>query len=515
MSGPKSISPPPRYSMQVFEGKLNQVFQLQSRLSMLRSEIESFQLNDTKLNIHIDCNHELSKIRKQIERELMAVVFDYQGTFDQGTYYRINAEIEKRISGLMKIMEECEMIKAGFVKKKTDYDSYQSYLRFYENSFMSFNDFKNQIINYLKSNIEATLPELFKEANYKISVIEFNQHKTDFRFGFTSKFESEKRLVVDHVAESENLINAIRADISDKVIDKFQATSGKQKKATQSEKLSEETRIISEKIKSLIRNCEIAAIRKKYKADFDNLVDSDSLKDIYFFKELHDSIYEAEKTRKIKDGINAILSELNISPFHEAVQAERQNLVKLCLASLNNYSITKNEFAELESKLGQLKTQSKKYFEEDEIKNREHLFLKSQLILSMENLGYEVMDDLEVIDFENENDFLLKIKGQENYLNLKFKEDGSVRYVFQIPENKDDLSTDQKNLKLHEMKVTCSEFHTVLQDLAKMGLNVSKKSELPIDFDTLVSVTKIQREKLGATKNIQRQGQQLRKKYLN
>ena len=187
----------------------------------------------------------------------------------------------------------------------------------------------------------------------------------------------------------------------------------------------------------------------------------------------------------------------------------------MCLTLLNNSSVTKNEFDEIKIKLEHLKNQSNKYFEEDDIKNKEQLFLKSQIIHCLENKGYEVMDDLEVIDFEKENDFLLKIKEQENYLNLKFKEDGSMRYVFQIPEDKDELSTDQKNMKLHEMKVTCSEFQSVLQDLSKMGLKVNMRSEKPIDLDSIISVTKNQREKLKPKNKSQQQKQQLRKKYLN
>jgi hypothetical protein len=515
MSGPKSYSPPARYSMQVFDGKLNQVFQLQSRLKMLCSEIEGLHLSDSKLNIQFDCKHELSKVRKQIDRVLKALIFDYKGSFGRDTYNRINGEIDLRISELLKTVNECDLIKAEFAQKKTDYNSFLSYLIFYDNSNISFDEFKSQVIHYLKTNIESSSPDIFKEADRKISAVEFTKAKAKFGFGFNSKIDLEKQSVVNHIIENEDSVNNIRAEISDKVIDKFQATGGKIKLTKAVNKVSEETKIISEKIKSLIRYCDDTAMRKKYNEEFGKLAESESLKDTYFFKELHDSIFDTEKTRKTKVEINEILSELSTSSFHLSAQNERHNLVKLCLSLMNNYNITKNEFDEIQIKLEQLKNQSKKYFEDDEIKIKEHLFLKSQLILCMENQGYEVMDDLEVIDFEKETDFLLKIKGQKNYLNLKFKEDGSMRYVFQIPENKDELSTDQKLMKLHEMKVTCSEFQSVLNDLGKMGLKVNMRSEKPIELDSIVSVTKNQLEKLKTKNKSQQQKQQLRKKYLN
>ena len=178
MSGPKDYSLPPRYSMQVFDGKLNQVFQLQSRLKMLCSEIEGLHVSDSKLNIQFDCKNELSKIRKQVDRVLKALVFDYKGTFGQDTYNRISNEIDLRISELLKAVNECDLIKADFTQKKTDYNSFLSYLIFYDNSNISFDEFKSQIIHYLKTNIETSSPDIYKEADMKISAVEFTKAKS-------------------------------------------------------------------------------------------------------------------------------------------------------------------------------------------------------------------------------------------------------------------------------------------------------------------------------------------------
>lgn len=514
MSGPKSYSPPPRYSMQVFDGKLNQVFQLQSRLKILYTEIEGLHVSDSKLNIQFDCMNGINKIRRQTESALKTLVFDFKGTFGQDTYNRINSEIDTRISELQNAVNECELIKVNFLEMKTDYNTFLTYLIFYDNSNISFEEYKSQIIIYLKSNIESNSPEIFNEANKKINAVKFTKPLSEFNFGFNAKFDSEKKLVVDHVIEKEESINEIRAEISNKVIEEFTSSGSKISLKRQENKVSDEAKAITEKIDSIIRNCDDAAMCRKYKIELLQLTESESLKDIYFFKELHDSILESEKLRKSKVVIGEILSELSKSSFHISTQEEREAFVKYCLTLMNNSSIKKNELDEVRIKFNRLKTNSKKFFEEDEIKNKEHHFLKSQLILCLENMGYEVMDDLEVIDFEKEEDFLLKIKGQENYLNLKFKEDGSMRYVFQIPEKKEDLSTDQMNLKLHEMKVTCSDFQSVLKDLGKMGLKIEMKSEKPIELNSLMSVTGKHKAKLK-TKSKAQQQQQLRKKYLN
>ncbi len=514
MSGPKSYTPPPRYSMQVFDGRLNQVFLLQSRLKLFYSELAGLHVSDKKLRIQFDCKNELSIIRMQTERMLKALVFDYKGSFGQDTYNRINSEIDAQISELLKAVNECDLIKADFIEKKTDYNSFLSYLIFYENSSVSFDEFRSQINHYLKTNLEINAPEIFKEANLRIFKVKFTKPISKFNFGFNAKFDAEKKSVVNHVIEKEESVNKIRAEISDKVIEKFKVTGSKINLKRQENKVSDEAKAITEKIKSLIRNCDDSAMCKKYKIEWQQLTESESLKDIYFFKELHDSILKSEKLRKSKVVINVMLSDLCNSSIHISAQTDRETFVKNCLNLMNNSTITKNQLDEVQIKFDRLNARSNKFFEEDEIKNKEQLFLKSQLILCLENQGYEVMDDLEVIDFEKENDFLLKINGQENYLNLKFKEDGSMRYVFQIPENKDELSTDQKNMKLHEMKVTCAEFQSVLQDLSEMGLKVNMRSEKPIDLDSIISVTKNQREKLKTKNKSQQQKQQLRKKYL-
>jgi hypothetical protein len=130
-------------------------------------------------------------------------------------------------------------------------------------------------------------------------------------------------------------------------------------------------------------------------------------------------------------------------------------------------------------------------------------------------MGYEVMDDLEVIDFEKSNDYLLKVKGQDNYMNLMFSEDGAMKYNFQIPENKKDLSFDEKKLKVQEMKMSCDDFNSVISDLRKMGMKLNLNSEQPISEASLMPFTKKTKERLKGQQSKDEQQQiKLKKKYL-
>jgi hypothetical protein len=507
MSGPKSYAPPPRYSMQVFDGKLNEVFRLQTRLKMLCAELETNQMTDAMLNINFDCRKELDGQKKALDKVLKSLIFDYRGTFGQSTYDQIDAEIKKRIADLQNLFHECEAISRDFAAKKTDYENFRSYLLFYQNSKISFEDFKDQIRQYLKKNLEPKSPEIFRETDENIRRVEFEKPSAAFAFGFESHAEREKQAVINHILEKEKIIYGFKDKTGDKLRSEFQGAKGSD--------LSEEKNAVIERIENLIRRCDHTEIKKGYRSELKKLTESEVLSDAYFYKQLHDTILEAEQTRRTKAEIAGILKRLNKIEFHSSVKNEKHNLESLCFSLLDKSSLTVAETDNLLLKLKQLERLNRERFEEEEIINKERMFLKSQIIVCLENLGYEVMDDLEVIDFEKENDFLLKIRAQENYLNLKFKPDGSIRYIFEIPEEENSLSTDQKNLKLHEMRVTCDEFKTVLQDLAQMGLEINLQSERPVAAESLVSVPQNQRDKLKTKSKQTQSSRQLRERYLD
>ena len=105
-------------------------------------------------------------------------------------------------------------------------------------------------------------------------------------------------------------------------------------------------------------------------------------------------------------------------------------------------------------------------------------------------MNYDVTDDMEVIDFEKDSDFLLFIPEQDNYLNLRFLKDGSFMYNFLIPESKEKLSIDQKQQKLHEMEKTCQQFKSILHKLADFGLKIDLDKEISVSEKALIQLPK-------------------------
>ena len=91
MSGPKDYAPPPSYSIQVFDGKLNEVFQLQSKLKQLIEELKNSNVEDNDLHINFDCQEALKSIEKQVNEKLVE-----KGSITPTEY----VEIEKKCNRL-------------------------------------------------------------------------------------------------------------------------------------------------------------------------------------------------------------------------------------------------------------------------------------------------------------------------------------------------------------------------------------------------------------------------------
>jgi hypothetical protein len=247
---------------------------------------------------------------------------------------------------------------------------------------------------------------------------------------------------------------------------------------------------------------------------FEKLKLSQSMNDLFFYQELHDSLLEKESTRKNKQQINELLASMNHSSIEHLLSMQKKELVQKAVKLINKSRVTEIETNNLSNEIRDFFLKNAKIKQENELKKKEQLFVKSQIILNFENLGYHVMDDLEVIDFEKESDFYLQAPGQENVLNIKFKEDGSFRYVFQIPQKKEALSTDEQKMKLHEMKTTCDDFVNVLNDLKKMGVDIDIKSDKPIELASMVTIPESLNDKLKTQKKQTQMKQQIKKLYL-
>lgn len=496
MSGPKDYAPPPSYSIQVFDGKLNEVFQLQSKLKQLIEELKNSNVEDNDLHINFDCQEALKSIEKQVNEALKRLEFNYRGSFGQDTYNKILNEINELIRELKSLNDKCNDILEDFLNKETDYNSYRMYHQHFERSKASFNSFKESVEAYLKNNTPIEANSIFAEAKTKLDAIAFELTEAPFEFGFIANSEALTNVVVSEVFEKEKGVNAARMDFNNQIIERYPSTKLK----TKSKKLSKELEEISTKILKIIAagvDHEVALI---YRAELDDLQQSESLKDLFYYQQLHDRILKSEKSKAYKQKIQQFLIHFNKIDCHVKLEQDKNTFVNYWLDLLNKSNLDLRELSRVEEQVKELTLKNEELKRDDDIAENERIFLKNQIVNSLENMGYEVMDDLEVIDFEKADDLLLKCKDKTNYLNLKFKEDGSIKYSFQIPENKESLNENELKYKLSQMNETCGDFQLVLSDLAKMGLKMELKSAKPTSEKWLLSITEKQKEKLKPQK---------------
>jgi hypothetical protein len=275
----------------------------------------------------------------------------------------------------------------------------------------------------------------------------------------------------------------------------------------------EKLRLVSQ-IEKLFERVSLSEVRNTFRRELEALQQSPALTHTFYLKQLHDKVLENIQEHEMKSVLASLILQINAESFHTDLIEKRQKLVSRINAQLHTDSPCKTTLTQLQKETAALIEASNAHDEADEIKNKERLFLKTQIIHSLEKMGYEVMDDLEVIDFEKNDDFLLKINGQSNYLNLKFKEDGSFRYVFQIPEEVEALSTDSRNMKLHEMEVSCDDFRSVLAELGAMGLKVNLRSAKPVAVSSLITVPEHKKHMISSKKKQEHKHNTIKKRYL-
>ena len=510
MSGPKDYSPPPSYSLQVFDGQLNEVFQLQSKINLLCEEMNSLHVNDQHLTIQFDCKDQLKQMENELQTALKRLNFKYKGAFGQETYNKISIEIQDRIQQLQHVLLKCNEIVQDFHRKEADYKAYLEYHNLYEKSKQSFIIFKDGVGSYLKNNAPEGAKDISESTQIAIQKIMFDEKKAPFDFGFNLLGESLKNTIVNQVYKKEKEINTIRIDFSDKIIERYPSLQLKKEKSKSVPAVEK----IIEKIMKIIASGLEPQIADGYRKELDDLKHSESLTDIFYYNQLHDRILKLENTKRLKLQIQKNLVKINALVLHQSIGAEKANLTNYCVQLLEKETIDVREINRVHEVMENLKIKSDSKKQKEEIAENERIFLKGQIVNSLENMGYEVLDDLEVIDFEKADDILLKCKDNINYLNLKFKEDGSVRYVFQIPENKQTLSDNELNNKLFQMDETCNDFRSVLSDLEKMGLRMELRDAKPTSEKWLLTLTEKQKEKLkpGKRKKKKKEDQ---KKYLD
>jgi len=100
---------------------------LQSHLNQMKCEMLKVAIHDENLNIHYDLKDSYGKISAEIEKNLVAMVFDYEGNISKKVYDDIEKQINTRTQKLQEVIKKSESILSDFNNKQKDYNSYTDY----------------------------------------------------------------------------------------------------------------------------------------------------------------------------------------------------------------------------------------------------------------------------------------------------------------------------------------------------------------------------------------------------
>lgn len=496
MSGPKSYVAPPRYSVNVFNGKLSEIFQLQFQVQSLFDELSCAAIHDGRRQIHLDCSAFIDQNRAQLADLVASFSIEHPGTFGQQQYDAYQRQIDARIRQLEQFQRALEEEQRVFRNKREDYQSFCSYQNFYQESAAAFASFKTQVLGYLSAQLQAEQPELCARAADGIQQVQFQHSQAGFAPGFRQELPALKAAIEQQISECEAAINQARTMVSEQLIRSY---SGKslpgnvhmdfvQVNSDPDEAARVQQQI--QKITNFISTVGDAQRQEQYRQKLAQLRQSEVLKADYFYIELHDELLHAEQTLQWHQEIFEKLAWLGQNHLPAALVEQKQTLVQAGSSLLAQKRIKSHDREHFWAELSKLEAKAHELELEAAVREKEKQFLKTQVIKALQSLHYQVLDNLTVIDFERESDFLFRIPDQNNYLNLRFNADGSFLYNFLIPDDKTSLSIDQTRQKLREMETTCQEFKQLLTELSAIGLTVQLQKEMPISDKALIQVPK-------------------------
>jgi hypothetical protein len=502
MSGPKSYSPT------VYNINIQKALNLQSSIQSIYDRIRDLDLNDKDRAICFNCRHfiESNSARLKLATNLLPVKsFSTTNQSEYNKYQNLLSEIE---SELKKLLSEIEAEEKKFINRENDYHAFVSYENFFRQTVSDFNCFKSQVIEYLVSYLEKEYPHFSEKAKKDIESIQLHARQSDFCYDFRNKKDNKKKEIINETQDCESTINYIRAKISDLVMQELKKNPQKMsfsKKTLESndKKFSDSIERLKAKIENYIQNVDNVLNKKNYKNQLDHLIKSPTFsKNEYYYTELFEEIRRSEKISNWKYELQQSTVELNKMQIHDNCKDEYKYLIGNALSLIEKDIIKHYEIDNYRTRYKIFIEENQQQIRDEIFKAKERQFIKAQLIESLEKLDYKVMNDMKVVDFESESDFLFIIPHQSNYLNLRFNPDGTLLYNFLIPEKKTNLSIDLKKQRLREMESTCNNFKSLLVQLSDMGLNIELNKEAPVCENALIQVPKKHRNILPEKETI-------------
>lgn len=484
MSGPKS------YSVTVFDKQLKILFLLESEISVLWEALQSKKLCDSKREIEVNCGIFLEKNKKTLERLSNPFRLNENEPLNQQQFNRFYNLIHNTLDQMQLFKNKLNEELLNYEKIESAYNEYLNLEKQHVQLQEDFQTLKSEFIEYIKQNMSyfANAESLISEVNMTELVIRmpvFNQSfvetATDWKIAFDQKFEDSKKQLNKIVRNAGGMPGSTQVNTKVSVIS-----------IGQPPKKGIESQVNADVVILKIRNA-IDSLNKSQHADFfrqrfAELLKTHDKKHVYYFTEFLEELIQSQKQAGYRETLNNMTVALNSTGFYAELTGQVEYFRKKLSNALQRDRINISDVENLKRSYEELLVDQNKLKQQKIAELQERNFIRARLVSELQELDYEVMTDMNVIDFENNNSFLFLSPDQENYINLRFDKQGHLLYNFLIPENRETLTHEKTQIRLAEMQQTCDEFKKLLANLKSQGLNIHLENEIVASQKNLIQL---------------------------
>jgi bacterioferritin-associated ferredoxin len=506
MSGPKCYSPPPaRYSVEVFDGLLAQVFEAQIALRELAGQLERSIVREH--DVAFDCQTVLQATAAQRKKALAPVTVEQTGTFGQQVHDQIARGLSTRLERLEQLVGSYRLEHRRFEEKRADLEAFLAYQQHCHHLHDRFIRMRADVLSYLREYATSVPSKRLEHALRRIAEVEPTQRTVGFAFGFRKQAESARAAIEQQFADEWAKIERLRSDLDVRCKG---VLSDDRKTRRRPAGLAPLARTLRQKIDEF----DDSERRGVYQKRFERLLESEVLQDDYYFRELKQDLEDEQATRVIKEGIRKLLQSHSALADCPSLASECAELTATARDLLEASRLKPHLLTTLEARVERLVMRAADISREEAMVAKEREFLRRQVVQALRRMGYDVLEDMTVLDLSQPCDVLLEVPDQDNVVSVSFRADGSFVYRFLIPENASELGLSKQREKLDQMEATCATFKSVVRELQDMGVPLELNRHRPVGNEALLQVPEKHREKLEARRRRRKAAAKTRQRSL-
>jgi hypothetical protein len=485
MSGPKS------YSIHVFDKHLKQIFVHYAEIETLFDLLAKKTITDDLRGVKYQGEAFVDEMKTRLNQLLENLKPTGNETLNQSqfnVFYNKFYEISQQIL-LIKIELENEI--THFNNLETSYQAFLNIELTLKDYLENFETIKVQFLEHVKQNNPDSSKLIdFAEQLHKIRL---NLSLPAFSEDFSLNAGLLKRQFGEILEHGKEQINTLFKQFfgSEKIrlpVQKVFLVNGNQNLAFNEGNKPEYVEKIQATVKELLGGIAEPSQHQYFSKKYSGLLQHHKISEVYFFVEFIDEIEEQQKQEGFKTTLRSLLAEIDLHVFEKSQEDEAAQFSMKINQLIEHDRIKKEDVINATSSWH-------KVIENNRLARLERLkheagqkFIKQRLIAGLQDLNYEVMTDMEVIDFEHGDVFLLSVPDQDNFINLRFDSNGRMLYNFLIPENRAELTHEQKEIRLAELDETCTGFRKMLEQLKREGLKIDLENEIKATEKALVQL---------------------------